>query len=146
MGKHFLEAESDRTANSLIRLCSISKVFAGEMLTELANEGKVRLTDPLQRFAPPKRIVPKGAGGTPITLLDLATHTSGLPREVGPYPANTPHFTFPDRTFRWTWLPNRNSSPGRARLPYIPTLASIYSVTRLRLPRTSPMLSSWMNA
>jgi len=105
-------------SDSLIRLCSISKVFAGELLVELANEGKVGLTDPLQRFAPPKRIVPKGAGGTPITLRDLATHTGGLPREVGSYPAKTPHFTFPDRTYRWAWLPKQRliSRPGTAAL------------------------------
>ncbi len=104
--------------NSLIRLCSISKVFAGELLMELTNEGKVRLTDPLQRFAPPGRIVPKGAGGTPITLRDLATHTSGLPREVSSYPAKAPHFTFPDQTFRWAWLPKQRliSRPGTAAL------------------------------
>jgi len=106
--------------NSLIRLCSISKVFAGELLMELANEGKVRLTDPLQRFAPPKRIVPEGANGTPITLRDLATHTSGLPREVSSYPAKAPHFTFPDQTFRWTWLPKQ-------RLFARPGTAAVYS-------------------
>jgi D-alanyl-D-alanine-carboxypeptidase/D-alanyl-D-alanine-endopeptidase len=87
---------------------------------ELANEGKVKLTDPLQRFAPPKKVVPKGAGGTPITLQDLATHTGGLPREVGPYPANTPHFTFPDQAFRWTWL-------SRQRLITRPGTAARYS-------------------
>ena len=105
-------------SNSLVRLCSISKVFAGELLIQLTNEGKVKLTDPLQRFAPPKRIVPKGAGGTPSTLRDLATHTSGLPREVGPYPATAPHFTFPDQTFRWRWLPKQRliTQPGTAAL------------------------------
>ncbi len=106
------------TPTSLIRLCSISKVFAGELLTELTNEGKVTAGDPLQRFAPPKKIVPAGPGGTPIRLRDLATHTSGLPREVGPYPAKTPHFTFPDRTFRWRWLFQQrlNIRPGTAAL------------------------------
>ena len=105
-------------AHSLVRLCSISKVFAAEILMELTTEGKVKLTDPLQRFAPPKRIVPKSGGGTPITLRDLATHTSGLPREAGPYPANTPHFTFPDQTFRWRWLPKQRliTRPGTAAL------------------------------
>jgi len=105
-------------SNSLIRLCSISKVFAGELLMELTNEGKVKLTDPLQRFAPPKTTVPEGAGGTPITLRDLATHTGGLPREVSSYPADTAHFTFPDRTFRWTWLPKQRliTRPGTAAL------------------------------
>jgi serine-type D-Ala-D-Ala carboxypeptidase/endopeptidase len=106
------------SSNSLIRLCSISKVFAGQLLMELTNEGGVKLTDPLQRFAPPKRIVPTGAGGTPITLRDLATHTSGLPREVGPYPANTPHFIFPDQVFCWRWLPKQRliTRPGTAAL------------------------------
>lgn len=106
------------SSNSLVRLCSISKVFAGELLMELTKEGKVRLTDPLQRFAPPGRVVPKGAGGTPITLRDLATHTSGLPREVSSYPAKAPHFTFPDRTLRWIWLPKQRliSHPGTAAL------------------------------
>jgi D-alanyl-D-alanine-carboxypeptidase/D-alanyl-D-alanine-endopeptidase len=105
-------------SDSLVRLCSISKVFAGEILMEMTNEGKVRLSDPLQQFAPPKRIVPKGAGVTPITLRDLATHTSGLPREVGPYPANTPHFTFPDQAFRWRWLRKQRliTRPGTAAL------------------------------
>jgi D-alanyl-D-alanine-carboxypeptidase/D-alanyl-D-alanine-endopeptidase len=72
----------------------------------------------LQEFAPPKKIVPVGPGGTPITLRDLATHTSGLPREVGSYPAKTPHFTFPDRAFRWTWLPKQKliTRPGTAAL------------------------------
>jgi D-alanyl-D-alanine-carboxypeptidase/D-alanyl-D-alanine-endopeptidase len=107
-------------SNSLIRLCSLSKVFAGELLTQLTNEGKVKLTDPLQRYAPPNQIVPEGAGGTPITLLDLATHTSGLPREVSSYPAKAPHFTFPDHTFRWTWLP-------RQTLLFRPGTAAVYS-------------------
>ena len=117
-GETFPGSGDRPNSKSLIRLCSISKVFAGELLMELANEGKVTLTDPLQRFAPPKTIVPEGAGGTPITLRDLATHTGGLPREVSSYPAKTPHFTFPDQTFRWTWLPKQRliTRPGTAAL------------------------------
>jgi D-alanyl-D-alanine-carboxypeptidase/D-alanyl-D-alanine-endopeptidase len=117
-GETFPGSGDRPNSNSLIRLCSLSKVFAGELLVELANEGKVALTDPLQRFAPLNVIVPKGAGGIPITLRDLATHTAGLPREVSAYPANTPHFTFPDQTFRWTWLPKQRliTRPGTAAL------------------------------
>jgi D-alanyl-D-alanine-carboxypeptidase/D-alanyl-D-alanine-endopeptidase len=117
-GETFPGSGQRPNSTSLIRLCSISKVFAGELLMELANEGKVALTDPLQRFAPPKTIVPSGPGGTPITLRDLATHTAGLPREVGSYPAKTPHFTFPDQAFRWKWLTNQRliTRPGTAAL------------------------------
>ena len=105
-------------ANGLVRLCSISKVFAAEMLMQMANEGRLKLSDPLQKFAPPATIVPRGPSGTPITLLDLATHTSGLRREVSSYPINTPHFTFPDHAFRWKWLPRQRliSTPGTAAL------------------------------
>jgi D-alanyl-D-alanine-carboxypeptidase/D-alanyl-D-alanine-endopeptidase len=113
-GETFPGSGERPNATSLIRLCSISKVLASDLLMQLAKEGKLAITDPLQRFAPPDTIVPKSAGGTPITLRDLATHTAGLPREVGPYPADTPHFTYPDQTYRWTWLPKRRliSRPG----------------------------------
>jgi D-alanyl-D-alanine-carboxypeptidase/D-alanyl-D-alanine-endopeptidase len=107
-------------ANALVRLCSISKVFAGELLVELANEGKVKLNDPLQRYAPRNVVVPEGANKTPVTLLDLATHTAGLPREVGPYPEDTAHFTFPDWNYRWEWLPKQ-------KLIYRPGTAALYS-------------------
>ncbi len=103
-------------SNSLIRLCSISKVFTADLLLRLAQEGKLAITDPLQRYAPPGTAVPDGADGTKISLLNLATHTAGLTREVSSYPRKTPHFTFPDRAFRWIWLPAQtlNASPGTA--------------------------------
>ncbi|MDR3775113.1 MAG: D-alanyl-D-alanine-carboxypeptidase/endopeptidase AmpH [Terracidiphilus sp.] len=105
-------------ANSLIRLCSISKILTTDILTRLAAEGQVGLDDPLQRYAPRGKVVPKGLGGQRITLRDLATHTSGLPREVGAYPPKTPHFTFPDQAFRWRWLPRQKliRPPGTAAL------------------------------
>jgi D-alanyl-D-alanine-carboxypeptidase/D-alanyl-D-alanine-endopeptidase len=54
----------------------------------------------------------------PITLADLATHTSGLPRELGNAPREMPHFTFPDYRTRWRWLSNQRlrSTPGSAAL------------------------------
>jgi D-alanyl-D-alanine-carboxypeptidase/D-alanyl-D-alanine-endopeptidase len=105
-------------ANSLVRLCSISKIFTTDLLLRLASKGKVSLTDPLQRYTPRGKLVPQTPGGSPITLLDLATHTAGLPREVGTYPRNIPHFTFPDHTLRWDWLPRQKliTPPGTAAL------------------------------
>ncbi len=105
------------TANSLLRLCSLSKIFATDLLTKLTQDGTIHLEDPLQRFAPPHTLVPTRPGH-PITLLNLATHTSGLPREVGPAPRGTPHFTFPGYTLRWHWLPAQHlrTVPGRAAL------------------------------
>lgn len=102
--------------DSLLRLCSLTKIFTTDVLTKLVADKTVRLDDPLQRYAPAGTVVPKRV--RPITLVDMATHTSGLPREVGNAPPNTPHFTFPDYRTRWRWLPNQRlrSSPGNAAL------------------------------
>jgi len=102
--------------DSLLRLCSLTKIFTTDVLTKLVADKTVRLDDPLQRYAPPGIVVPKRV--RPITLFDMATHTSGLPRELGNAPPNTPHFTFPDYRTRWHWLPNQRlrSTPGMAAL------------------------------
>ena len=104
------------TEDSLLRLCSLTKIFTTDVLTKLVADKTVRLDDPLQRYAPAGTVVPKRV--RPITLVDLATHTSGLPRELGNGPFNTPHFTFPDYRTRWRWLPTQRlrSSPGNAAL------------------------------
>jgi D-alanyl-D-alanine-carboxypeptidase/D-alanyl-D-alanine-endopeptidase len=104
------------TENSLIRLDSLTKVFTADLLNKLVLDKTVRLGTPLQRYAPPGIVVP--ARVRPITLFDLATHTSGLPREIGNPPPGTPHFTFPDYHTRWTWLPSQHlrSVPGTAAL------------------------------
>ncbi|KWV54909.1 beta-lactam-binding protein [Bradyrhizobium macuxiense] len=68
--------------DTVIRVGSISKAFAGQVLASLAADGTVRLSDRLQdRLGWPNAVVPK-KDGREITLLDLATHGSGLPREV----------------------------------------------------------------
>src|SRR5579871_3385044 len=104
------------TQDSLLRLCSLTKIFTTDVLTKLVADKTVRLDDPLQRFAPRHVIVPKRI--QPITLADLATHTSGLPRELGNAPPGVPHFTFPDYRTRWRWLPNQrlHSTPGTTAL------------------------------
>src|SRR6266568_6592358 len=91
------------TQDSLLRLCSLTKIFTTDVLTKLVADKTVRLDDPLQRYASRGTVVPKRV--RPITLADMATHTSGLPRELGNAPPDTPHFTFPDYLTRWRWLP-----------------------------------------
>ena len=105
------------TQSSILRLCSLSKIFASDLFIKLAGDKLVRLDDPLQKFAPADVKVP-GKPGHPISLADLATHTSGLPREVGRAPKGTPHFTFPDHDYRWHWLPKQilKTTPGTVAL------------------------------
>jgi serine-type D-Ala-D-Ala carboxypeptidase/endopeptidase len=89
---------------SLLRLNSITKVFATEVLVSLAAEGKLRLTDPLQRYAGDVKVPTFGAH--PITLLDLATHSAGLPREMVGAPPDVNPRAWPTRADRWKWLPD----------------------------------------
>ncbi|HXC95838.1 MAG TPA: D-alanyl-D-alanine-carboxypeptidase/endopeptidase AmpH [Edaphobacter sp.] len=104
------------TQDSLLRLCSLTKIFTTDVLAKLVADKTVQFDDPLQRYAPENIHVPKRM--LPITLLDTATHTSGLPRELGIAPRDTPHFTFPDYRTRWRWLQNQRlrSTPGTAAL------------------------------
>ena len=104
------------TQDSVVRLCSLTKIFTTDVLAKMVADGTVRLDDSLQKYAPPDAVVPKR--GRPITLLDLATHTSGLPRELSQLPPGVPHFSFPDYHTRWRWLPNQRlrSTPGTAAL------------------------------
>jgi D-alanyl-D-alanine-carboxypeptidase/D-alanyl-D-alanine-endopeptidase len=109
---------------SLVRLCSLTKIMTTDLLVKMIADGRVSLTDPLQKFAPRNVIVPtlsvRGERGRPITLGDLATHTAGLPREIA-YPlGDAGHFTFPDYNFRWQWLPG-------FRLRTVPGTAAHYS-------------------
>jgi D-alanyl-D-alanine-carboxypeptidase/D-alanyl-D-alanine-endopeptidase len=99
-------------AHSTVRLCSLTKIFTSDVLAKLTLDKTVRLDDPLQKYAPAGVIVPSRK--QPITLLNLATHTAGLYREVGYPPDGTPHFTYPDYNLRWQWLPKQHlrSTPG----------------------------------
>ena len=68
-------------ADSLFEIGSISKVFIGTLLADAVRRGEVRLDDPASMYLPSSVRLPEYEG-TPISLLDLATHTSGLPREM----------------------------------------------------------------
>ena len=58
---------------------SITKVFTASILARMVADGSVRLDDPVAKYLPPSVRVP-ARNGRQITLLDLATQSSGLPR------------------------------------------------------------------
>ena len=102
-------------ARTLVRLQSVSKLFAAELLASLAGDGRVKLADPLQAYAPPGWRPPRKTADPPITLLNLATHTSGLPREA-PIEPGLP--AAQAKAARWAWLAGqrRLPPPGRGAL------------------------------
>ena len=60
---------------------SITKTFSGLLLAQAVVAGQVRLDDPLGQIVPAYARLALAA--RPVTLLDLATQTSGLPRLPG---------------------------------------------------------------
>ena len=64
---------------SVFEIGSITKVFTATLLADMAARGEVTLNDPISRHLPQTVTVPS-RGGREITLLDLSTHHSGLPR------------------------------------------------------------------
>jgi D-alanyl-D-alanine-carboxypeptidase/D-alanyl-D-alanine-endopeptidase len=89
----FADAETKRVANENTphRVGSITKQFVGLMLLQLAERGKVRLSDPLVKYVPEfSTVTSPYPDAPPITLLQLATMTSGLAREPsGPFDHST---------------------------------------------------------
>jgi D-alanyl-D-alanine-carboxypeptidase/D-alanyl-D-alanine-endopeptidase len=81
---------------SVFEIGSITKVFTGILLADMVERGEVSLSDPVSRYLPEGVKVPS-RNGREITLLDLATHHSSLPRMPGnltvsasnPYPQYT---------------------------------------------------------
>ncbi len=66
-------------ASTVFDIGSITKVFTTTLLAEMVERGEVKLDDPIAMYLPRKVRVPT-RGERQITLLDLATQSSGLPR------------------------------------------------------------------
>jgi CubicO group peptidase (beta-lactamase class C family) len=67
--------------NTIFQIGSITKVFTATLLAIYTEKNVVNYSDPLQKYVPTSITVPS-KGGRKISLLDLATHYSGLPRTV----------------------------------------------------------------
>ncbi len=67
--------------DSIFEIGSTTKTFTGLMLAQMFEQGKIKLDEPVRELLPPGTVTkPDGAE---ITLLDLATRRSGLPRFPG---------------------------------------------------------------
>ncbi len=64
--------------DSIFEIGSTTKTFTGLMLAQLVAQGKVKLDEPVRELLPPGTAAKPD--GMEITLLDLATRRSGLPR------------------------------------------------------------------
>jgi len=79
-----MEKKTAAGADTVYRIGSITKMFTALMLEQLVEAKKVRLSDPVEKYFPEIQQVRDRIPDTPpITLIQLATHTSGLDREPG---------------------------------------------------------------
>jgi len=81
--------------DTLFEIGSITKVFTSTILADMVQRGEVSLDDPVAKFLPPDVKVPE-SGGKKITLVDLATHTSGLPRMPNNFAPRDPDNPYSD--------------------------------------------------
>lgn len=68
--------------NTLFEIGSITKTFTGVLLAEMDRRGEVEMDAPVSSYLPEGTRIPSRAGRE-ITLADLATHRSSLPRLPG---------------------------------------------------------------
>ena len=78
-GRFAADAPGQPDGDTVYEIGSITKVFTAILLADLVGEGAVELETPVQRLLGPDVAVPT-RNGAEITLLHLATHSSGLPR------------------------------------------------------------------
>jgi D-alanyl-D-alanine-carboxypeptidase/D-alanyl-D-alanine-endopeptidase len=76
-----LAKEDQRPLNgdTVFEIGSMTKVFTSLVLMDMVQKGEVSLDDPVAKFLPSNVHVPE-RNGKKITLRDLSTQTSGLPR------------------------------------------------------------------
>jgi CubicO group peptidase (beta-lactamase class C family) len=74
------DAQGPADGGTIFEIGSVTKVFTGLLLADLAEDGTVGLDDPLASYLPAWVRVPTFKGHQ-VTLGDLASHAAGLPRD-----------------------------------------------------------------
>ena len=78
-----LEKKTAVTPSTKFRMASHSKLFTATAIMQLRDAGKLRLDDPVEKYLTWFHPKPAEPEDPPITIEDLLTHASGLPREAG---------------------------------------------------------------
>ena len=100
------------TSDSIFNLASVGKVFATTLLADAVKRGEMRLDDPVAKYVTELQ---KGGDIQEVTLGQIASHTSGLPREPGQYETwHRGKYTLPDFIrFLNDWQADPQHEPGK---------------------------------
>jgi CubicO group peptidase (beta-lactamase class C family) len=85
------------TPSTLYSICSISKLFTSIAVMQQRDEGRLRLDDPVGRHLDWFSIRRTEPDAPEITIANILTHSSGLPRESDHGYWTGPEFLFPTR-------------------------------------------------
>jgi CubicO group peptidase (beta-lactamase class C family) len=110
-------AKIPMTPQTRFRMASHSKLFTATAVMQLREEGKLRLDDPVSTHLTWFAVKPAEADAPPITIEELLTHSSGLPREAG---AHWTTFDFPTTHQLRALMPERQA-------PFAPEVRWKYS-------------------
>jgi D-alanyl-D-alanine carboxypeptidase len=100
-------AKRPMTAETKFRMASHSKLFTATAIMQLREEGKLRLDDPVVKYLPWFRIKPAAPDDPPITIEQLLTHRSGMPREAGDHWTT---YNFPTEEQLKALMPDREAA------------------------------------
>ncbi len=78
-GKFRQDSQEEVNGDTVFEIGSLTKVFTSLLLAEMVLNKQVQLDDPISKYLPQSVKAP-ARNAKEITLVDLATHTSGLPR------------------------------------------------------------------
>ncbi|HEY7973146.1 MAG TPA: serine hydrolase [Xanthobacteraceae bacterium] len=100
------------TSDSIFNLASVGKLFATTLLADAVKRGEMRLDDPVAKYVTELQ---KGGDIQEVTLGQIASHTSGLPREPGQYETwHRGKYTLPDFIrFLNDWQADPQHEPGK---------------------------------
>ncbi len=102
-----LAAKVPMTPRTKFRMASHSKLFTATAIMQLREQGRLRLDDPVSKHLPWFAVKAPGPDDTPVTIEELLTHSSGLPREAGDHWTT---FDFPTREELKALVPNRQAA------------------------------------
>jgi CubicO group peptidase (beta-lactamase class C family) len=81
VGLRDLDGKVPMTQDTLFRIASMTKPITATAVMILSDEGKLAVTDPVEKYLPEfkgQKLAGGGLPARPVTLKDLLTHTSGL--------------------------------------------------------------------
>src|SRR5213080_2809240 len=103
------------TTDSIFNLASVGKLFATTLLAQAVKQGELSLDDPVAKYVTELQ---RGGDIRRVTLGQLASHTSGLPRVPQQYEHwHRGNYTWPDFVrFLNSWKAGPNHEPGQQYL------------------------------